>query len=160
MLTAIALRDNARAAIQYIKDNWPNDREAEMLTRAAVSPTSTVSGTANDLLAVGAAFFGFMPSSAAVRLWQHPDVLRLDMAGIHSSFVNTVSSAPVPVFIGDAAPFIVAQEAFNPGVTVGPVHKMVSERPRSRQLGEAMKKRKSFHGTLPMEPVGTRTHIP
>jgi hypothetical protein len=93
-----------------------------MLVRATVGPTSTLSGTAADLLATGFAFFSYLPQSAAVALFQR--ALRLDFDGVHQFSIPTVTSAPAPIFVADENPFIVVQETIAPTV-VGPTHKMV-----------------------------------
>jgi hypothetical protein len=122
-LGAIALsalrKEDAR---KIVKSAWPGDASAENITRAVISPTSTSSSGASDLLASGFGVLSVAPQSAAAKLFQQ--CVRLDFSGVHTVVVPSATTIAAPGFVGEGSPHIVAQNLFT-SVVAGPVHKLI-----------------------------------
>ena len=108
--------------IKFVQKHFPDDSDAEWLTRAAVSPSST--GTASQITPtlVGPFLRALAPQSAAVRLFER--ALKLDFTGVHQFTIPYPSAAPVPIFIAEGSPLPMAQIAFT-NSTVGPTRKIL-----------------------------------
>jgi Phage capsid family len=117
VITAKALgRDDPSGLLQR---TWPHDTRAEMLLKAAVSPTSTSSypthATARTLPALA-------PQSAAVRLFAR--CLEVDLAGVATVRIPYTVTTPQPGFIGEGAAAPLAQFSLA-GVDLGPARKIL-----------------------------------
>jgi hypothetical protein len=70
MLASVALGRRLREDPEtLVTKTWPNDIQAELLTRAAVTPTSTSNATALTPIMTGAFLHALAPQSAASRLF-------------------------------------------------------------------------------------------
>ena len=107
--------------VKFVQRNFPDDADAEWLTRAATTPTSTATGLA---ATVTAPFLrALAPVSAATRLFSR--AMQLDFDGVYQYLVPTYSSAaPIPIFVGEGAPFPVV-DAMLTNATVGPTKKIL-----------------------------------
>jgi hypothetical protein len=106
-------------ATEILEANWPNDVMAGMLTRAAVTPTTTANFPSSSRFAF---LSGLAPQSAAVRLFAICN--RVDMAGVYSLIVPAATTSPVPVFIGEGSPMPMKDGVIAPTI-IGPVRKMM-----------------------------------
>jgi Phage capsid family len=129
MLTAVAIGGlKRRAASAIMQEYWPGDTRAGMLTKGAVSPTSTASFPA----ATGVAFLpSLAPQSAGVRLFERS--LKLDFAGVSTYSVPSAATFPPPLFVGESAAIPVVQGDLDT-VTVGPTRKLAFIVPISIEL--------------------------
>jgi hypothetical protein len=115
---ALAARpgEDARAILRAA---WPEDAQAGLILRAAVSPMSTSSypeiTTATVLPALA-------PASASARLFAR--CMQVDLAGIATVRVPYAALAPTPTFIAEGEPTPVAQFTLD-GVEVGPARKIL-----------------------------------
>ncbi len=119
-LVAIALAGRERtSADRLAKAHWPDDRDAERITRAATSPTDT-----GDYPALNSSFVMPLaaPSAAATKLFAR--ATSVDLAGLTSVSLVHPDVVPLPAFIGEAQPAPVAQLHFD-GTPLGPVRKML-----------------------------------
>jgi Phage capsid family len=98
---------------------WPEDREAGLILRAAVSPIDS-----GDFPAITTASVlpALAPASASARLFAR--CLQVDLAGIAKVRVPHVAAAPQPGFIAEGEPAPVAELTFA-GVDVGPARKIL-----------------------------------
>jgi hypothetical protein len=120
--------DPARIA----KTAWPNDARAQLITRGAVSPTSTANFPANDVVS---AFRSIAPGSAALALFDL--ALKIDMQGVSTVAVpNVASLPPAPVFVAEGAPGPAVQWTFGKAV-LGPVRKILILSAVSGELNDA-----------------------
>jgi hypothetical protein len=123
MLGSLALGAlHKRDPRQICKEAWPDDKAAQTLTRAAVSPTSTAN--VPDVGPQGWTFVSLIPNSATKSLID-AGALNLDFDGISSIAVPSITTVPAPVFVDEGAPHPVGQAVTPAGVNVGPVHKML-----------------------------------
>jgi Phage capsid family len=112
----LVTRGNAE---EILRRTWPGDTIAQMVLKAAVTPTTTTS--ASSLAVDAVAFLASMaPQSAAVRLFER--ALRINLAGIDTTNVARLTSVP-PGFVAEGAPIpVVAGTAAT--TPVGPTFKM------------------------------------
>jgi hypothetical protein len=103
-----------------VAKNWPGD----VLTRAAVSPTDTISAAPYAPVVTGNALTGLAPASAAARLFEHPNTIKLDFKGVASYSIPRGTLTPVPIFIGETQPMPMSQLAMA-STTVGPTRKIL-----------------------------------
>jgi hypothetical protein len=107
-ITALALAAaQRRAPGPILKAAWPNDSAAELVLRAASSPTTmagfpTVS-TVETLPALA-------PGSAAVQLFRQS--LQLDLSGVATVRIPHVAMAPIASFIAEGEPAPVTDFVF------------------------------------------------
>jgi Phage capsid family len=99
---------------------WPHDRDAELVLRAAVVPTTTANATAISVDAV-AFLVSMAPASAAARLFEK--ALRINLAGIHATNVARLLTVPGPGFVAEGAPIPVVAGDLD-ATPVGPTFKM------------------------------------
>ena len=118
---ALALRDvgSRKDPGDILRRTWPNDTAADLILRAAVSPTSTSSyptfTTAVTLPALA-------PQSAAVRLFAN--ALKVDLTGVASITVPYAATQPQVGFVAEGSPAPLPQFSLA-GVTVGPARKLL-----------------------------------
>jgi hypothetical protein len=106
-------------APDVLRAAWPNDHGAELVLRAAVTPTTTSSAAVLGIDAV-AFLVSLAPQSAAARLFER--ALRIDLTGIDVTNIARLAVA-VPGFVaeGQAIPVVAGTAATTP---VGPAFKM------------------------------------
>jgi hypothetical protein len=111
---------------------WPNDRDVELITRGAVTPTDTTAPflrtRVTDLL------LGLAPGSAATQLFAR--AMRLDFDGVLQYQVPHVGTRPVPLFVGEGRPIPVSQAALASSL-VGPTKKLSFITTLTRELEAA-----------------------
>ena len=102
-----------------LQRTWPHDSVAEMVLKAAVSPTSTSSypayTTAKTLPALA-------PQSAAVRLFA--SAMQISLDGVASISIPVAATQPQPGFVPEGAAAPLAQFSLS-SVTVGPACKLM-----------------------------------
>lgn len=106
---------------RIVKAAWPNDGRAQMITRGAVTPTTTAGLWTYDPVI---AYRSLAPSSAALRLFELG--LALNLTGVTTIRIpNVATSLPTqPLFLGEGVPAPVVQWPF--GTTVlGPARKIM-----------------------------------
>jgi hypothetical protein len=131
-LTCLALNSGHRArAAELLQSEWPNDRQAEWVVKAAVSPTSTSSYPAITTTGV---LQSLSPASASAQLFDR--CLRVDLQGVLKVRIPYVVTAPVPIFIAEAAAAPVASLNIA-GVDVGPVKKILIQVALTNELDDA-----------------------
>jgi hypothetical protein len=110
---------------------WPDDAQAAMIHRAAVSPTLT-----SDFPAITTATVlpALAPASASARLFAR--CMQVDLAGVAMVRVPHVATAPQPGFIVEGEPAPVAQFSLA-GVDVGPARKILIQAAVSGELESA-----------------------
>jgi hypothetical protein len=129
--SALAAREHGDAH-RILRSAWPDDNRAQMILRAAVTPTSTADFPTFDPVT---AFRSIAPASAAFALFDRG--LKLDLTGLHSIKIPHVAALPtVPVFVAENAPAPTVQFT-NAGTTVGPVKKILVLSAVTRELDEA-----------------------
>ena len=121
-ISAVALGAlNRCSAENIIRETWPTDATAAVLTRNAVLPTMTTDGlptfTAVRVLP------SLAPSSAAVRLFERAG-LKLDFEGVHQYSVPYSGSMPSPFFVAEGVPAPVVMGDLD-AMIVGPTAKMM-----------------------------------
>jgi hypothetical protein len=108
MLASVALGPRLREDPEkLVSKTWPSDIQAELLTRAAVAPTSTSNATALTPTMTGAFLHALAPQSAASRLFER--CLKLDFTGAHQFLIPYPSLVPLPIFIGEGQPMPMVQ---------------------------------------------------
>jgi hypothetical protein len=120
-LAAVALSGGKENPLKIVQRNFPNDEAAELIVKAAVSPTSTSASSITPTI-VGPFLRALAPASAAARLFAR--ALQLDFAGVYQYTIPYPSAVPVPIFIGEGAPFPMVQATIAK-TTVGPTHKIL-----------------------------------
>jgi hypothetical protein len=134
-LTSIAIAGlRKQAAETFTKAAWPNDTQALTLTKAAVDPLSTATGTALMPTITGAFLSGIAPQSAAVQLFRH--ALQLDFSNVHQFFFPRGSLTPQPIFIGEGQPMPMVKLTTT-GTIVGPIKKIMIGSAVTSQLEDA-----------------------
>jgi hypothetical protein len=98
---------------------WPNDETARLLTRAAVSPTTTADYIKIDVIKLLASL---APRSAASKLFELSQPL--DLSGINSILFPLPGTLPTASFVAEGAPIPVLQGTISAAMRVGPVHKL------------------------------------
>ena len=118
-ITAITLAGQDRSPSAVLKSAWPYDDTADMIVRAAVSPTLTANYPAFQAVTV---LPNLAPASAAIRLFNAS--MTLDMAGVATVRVPHAVTVPTPLFVaeGSAAPTVQIGLA---ATDVGPVRKIL-----------------------------------
>jgi hypothetical protein len=118
--TALALGVvSHRPAAEILSRSWPSDRDAELVLRGAVAPTTTSSASAISIDAVGF-LVSMAPQSAAARLFER--ALRINLAGIHATNIARLVT-PAPGFVAEGAPIAVVQGDADT-TPVGPTFKL------------------------------------
>jgi hypothetical protein len=119
-LAAIAIGAlRAEDATKIVTRHW-NDATAELITRAAVNPTTTATALAPTL--VGPFLRALAPQSAAVQLFDM--AVKLDFTGVEQFTIPYPSAVPPPIFVAEGAPLPMAKAAIT-NSTVGPTHKIL-----------------------------------
>jgi len=121
-LTCKALGSDARqgvGAADILRRAWPDDTQAGMILRAAVSPTTTAGYPA---ITTATVLPALAPASASARLFGK--CLQVDLSGVAKVRVPYISGAPQPGFIGEGSAAPVAQFSLS-GVDVGPARKIL-----------------------------------
>jgi hypothetical protein len=111
----------SESAVRIAQKNWPDDQACEYILRAATSPTSTATSQILPTL-VGPFLRALTPQSAATRLFER--AIRLDFQGVYQYVVPYPSVVPVPIFIGEGAPFPMVQSTLT-NSTVGATKKIL-----------------------------------
>jgi hypothetical protein len=119
-VTALALANvREQRPETLVRAIWPDDAQASLIVKAAVSPTSTSSypqiTTATVLPALA-------PASASARLFAR--CLQIDLAGVAKVRVPFTVDAPQPTFVGEGSAAPVAQYSLS-GVDCGPARKIL-----------------------------------
>jgi HK97 family phage major capsid protein len=118
-ITAMALSRRGEDPADLLRAAWPHDSAAEILTKAATTPTSTSSyptyTTAKTLPALA-------PQSASVRLFA--SAMQVDLAGVSKVRIPYMAATPQPGFIGEGAAAPLAQFSLA-GVDLGPACKLL-----------------------------------
>jgi hypothetical protein len=119
-ITAMALGAGERRGAEAVLHRaWPNDTVAEMVLKAAVSPTSTsdyrTAIVTNPLVTLA-------PASAAAQLFA--ECFQVDLAGVTSVRLPYVTATPQPGFIAEGAPALAAQLSLS-NVDIGPTRKLL-----------------------------------
>ena len=123
MLASVALGPRLREDPEkLVSKTWPSDIQAELLTRAAVAPTSTSNATALTPTMTGAFLHALAPQSAASRLFEH--CLTLDFSVAHQFLIPYPSLLPVPIFIAEGQPMPMVQASLGSAI-VGPTRKIL-----------------------------------
>ena len=99
-----------------VRSLYKDDYGAQLVTRGAVSPTSTSDYPALQITRV---LPMLSPAAASTRLLSA--VTTIDLTGITTISVPVLSALPVPIFIGEGKPIPVADLSFG-SVVLGPVH--------------------------------------
>jgi hypothetical protein len=119
-ITAMALgQEGARAAAAVLNRAWPGDTRAEMILRAATSPTTTANFWTET---VTSPLVTLAPDSAAAQLFA--ECFQVDLAGVTSVRLPYVTTTPQPGFIAEGAPAPAAQLSLS-NVDIGPVRKLL-----------------------------------
>ena len=117
----LATLHNEYDVAKVLRSNWPGDARAEMVLRAAQSPTSTSGYPAFDQVA---AFKSLAPGSAATELFARSGN-KLNLAGLTTIRIPHVAGLPPSeVFIAEGLPAPVLNFTFAATV-VGPVRKIL-----------------------------------
>ena len=107
---------------RILKRHWPNDDRAAVIMRAGVSQTTSEIYPAYDRTGP---YQSIAPGAALPKLLGRPDVLKLDMRGVHTYRIpNDAGLPPVPIFIAEGAPAPNVQLPFAPTI-LGPVKKVL-----------------------------------
>jgi hypothetical protein len=107
---------------KIIRAAWPNDAQAAVILRSAVSPTMTTDYPSHDAVTV---FKSLAPSSAAWQLFERAKQNKLDMRGVSTIRIPRVSNLPVaPIFVGEGRPGPVLMFTMA-ATTIGPVKKIL-----------------------------------
>jgi hypothetical protein len=115
------------------KEAWPNDERAQMITRGAVTPTTTADLWTFDPTI---AYRSLAPSSAALVLFQMG--LALNLEGVSTIRIPTVAGLPVrPVFVSEGQPAPAVQWNFAADTVLGPARKILLLSAVSRELQNA-----------------------
>jgi hypothetical protein len=119
-ITAMALgQEGARAAAAVLNRAWPGDTRAEMILKAAVSPTTTsdyrTAIVTNPLVTLA-------PASAAAQLFA--ECFEVDLQGVTSVRLPYVTTTAQPGFIAEGAPAPAPQLSLS-NVDIGPVRKLL-----------------------------------
>jgi hypothetical protein len=109
----------SRIAAEIVKSTWPNDERALMITRGAVTPTTSAGLWTYD--PVGP-FRSLAPSSAALSLFQLG--MALDLNGVTTIRIPAVPTNPLPVFVGEGLPGPVVQRNIHSTI-LGPTRKIL-----------------------------------
>jgi len=120
-IAALALAADRRKDPQKIvKSTWSDDQRALLITRGAVSPTTTAGFPTFDPVV---AFRSLAPSSAALALFQLG--LALDLTEASTIRIPSVAGLPMqPIFVGEGTPAPIVQWNFEATV-VGPARKIL-----------------------------------
>jgi hypothetical protein len=120
-ITASALASLKRSdPADVLKAAWPSDQRAELILRAAQSPTSSTDFPAFDKTGL---FQSLAPSSAAMQLFERG--LKLDLAGITTIRIpNFANLPPAPIFIGEGRPAPNVHWTFEASI-LGPARKVL-----------------------------------
>ena len=119
-------------ADKIVKNAWPADVRAHLITRGATTPTSRADYPARDVVE---SFRSLAPGSAALQLFQLG--LMLDLRGITTIRIPHVVGLPLqPIFIAEGAPAPAVQWSFASSV-VGPGRKIVLPSAVTSELNDA-----------------------
>lgn len=131
-----ALAAHALATVQHgdaakiAKAAWPNDERAQMITRGAVTPTTTADLWTFDPTI---AYRSLAPSSAALALFQMG--LALNLEGVSTIRIPSVAGLPVrPVFVDEGQPAPTVQWNFAADTVLGPARKILLLSAVSKEL--------------------------
>src|SRR5262245_4021627 len=105
---------------KIVASAWPTDSVAAVYTRATISPTSTSSSGASDLLGHALSVLTISPQAGASKLLSR--AVQLDFSGIDRIGVVNPTTIPSPAFTAQGSAFPIAQAAFDTSV-VGPIRK-------------------------------------
>jgi hypothetical protein len=111
--------NNYGDAAKIAKAAWPNDDRAVMITRGAMTPTTSAGlWTYNPVTA----YRSLAPSSAALALFQMG--MALDLSGVTTIKIPHASTGTLPVFVGEGMPGPVVQRSLNSTI-LGPLRKIL-----------------------------------
>lgn len=111
--------NNYGDAAKIAKGAWPSDDRAVMITRGAVTPTTTAGYPTFDPVV---AYRSLAPSSAALALFQMG--MALDLTGVTTIKIPVVPTNPLPVFVGEGMPGPVVQRNIHSTI-LGPLRKIL-----------------------------------
>jgi hypothetical protein len=106
-------------AAKIAKGTWPNDDRALMITRGAVTPTTSAGLWTYDPVV---AYRSLAPSSAALALFKMG--MALDLTGVTTIRIPVVPTNPLPVFVGEGMPGPVVQRNIHSTI-LGPLRKLL-----------------------------------
>jgi hypothetical protein len=108
-----------QGADDLLRSVWPDDHQAALIHRGAVSPTLT---SDYPTITTATVLPALAPASASARLFSR--CMSVDLAGISTVRVPHVATAPQPGFVAEAGPAPVAQFSFD-GADLGPARKIL-----------------------------------
>jgi hypothetical protein len=111
---------------------WPGDEPALLLTRAAVSPTTTADYIKIDVIKLLA---GLAPRSAASKLFEISQPV--DLSGINSILFPLPGALPTASFVAEGMPIPILQGTISNAMRVGPVHKLALISPLTVEVEQA-----------------------
>jgi hypothetical protein len=114
-----SVRDQGAGAGDILRRAWPDDAQAALIVKAAVSPTSTAGYPS---ITTATVLPALAPGSASARLFAR--CLQVDLAGVAKVRVPYISGAPQPGFVGEGSAAPVAQFSLS-GTDVGPARKIL-----------------------------------
>ena len=130
---ALATAKHSNDPGKIVRSAWPNDGRAQMIVRAAKSPTTTAGFPTYDPVI---AFRSLAPSSAALALFQMG--LALSLEGASTIRIPSVAGRPVqPVFVSEGSPAPTLQWSFNANTVLGPARKILMLAAVTGELDEA-----------------------
>ena len=116
--------DASKIAADTVKSAWPNDDRALMITRGAVTPTTSADWWSYNPVV---AYRSLCPNSAALALFQMG--MALDLTGATTIRIPSVPTAvgqPVPaVFVEEGKPAPSVQWNFDADIILGPARKLL-----------------------------------
>ena len=123
MLAGIVLAPYLREDPEdLVVKTWPHDVQAELLTRAAVSPNTTANTPGLLVTTTGSFLQAMAPQSAASRLFDL--ALQLDFTGVHQFVVPYPTLLPMPIFVGEGLPMAMVTAPVGSAL-VGPTKKIL-----------------------------------
>src|SRR5262249_38369588 len=117
---------------KVVRQHWPDDHRAAVITRAATTPTDT-STTALTATKVSPLLL-IAPKSAAARLFDR--CMRLDFDGVLTYNIPHVHTRAVPLFVAESSPIPFVQPSLTKA-TVGPPRKLAFGIGLTNELEEA-----------------------
>jgi hypothetical protein len=111
---------------------WPNDSDARLIARGAVSPLTTGDFVKIDVIKL---LTSLAPRSAASKLFELSQPI--DLTGINSVLFPLPSGLPTATFIAEGAPIPVVQGMLSNAMRCGPVRKMALISPLTEELQNA-----------------------
>jgi hypothetical protein len=117
---------------KILRRTWARDEGArQILTRAAVSPTSTATYPSLDVIG---SFVSLAPGSAALKLFDQS--VKVDLSGITTVSIPHPTGVPAPAFVSEGAPAPVVMFS-TAKTTIGPTCKILILSAVTRELEEA-----------------------